>query len=285
MARLHFFLGKGGVGKSTLSISYSCLLAKEGDTLLVSLDPAHNLSDLLGIPLGDKPKKILENLEATEVNVEKATRGYLSNILKNLELRKELMVWNLEKNLKILEMMPGAEEEAILMEIENLRRLNYENVVVDMPPTGLALRVFLLPHLVLFWLKNLIQLRRKIRERREIIRSLEKGEDYQDKVIPQMEKLIQRYDELINHLRDQKMCSIFLVAEPSEVSIREAKRIRGLLKERGYPIKALFVNKIQGEMPEVASEGFEFPVFKISYFETDPIEGVREELKKFLKEN
>jgi arsenite-transporting ATPase len=42
-----FFSGKGGVGKSTMSCATAVWLAKKGHkTLLVTTDPAPNLSDI-----------------------------------------------------------------------------------------------------------------------------------------------------------------------------------------------------------------------------------------------
>ena len=58
-----FFIGKGGVGKTTTSAATSVTLAKKGyKTLIVSTDPAHNLGDVFMIKLNDKPKKIIEPL-------------------------------------------------------------------------------------------------------------------------------------------------------------------------------------------------------------------------------
>ena len=44
------------------------------DTLLISTDPAHSLSDSLGQKIGDKIKKVdgVENLNALEISAEKA---------------------------------------------------------------------------------------------------------------------------------------------------------------------------------------------------------------------
>ena len=57
-----FFMGKGGVGKSTAAALNSLFLAQKGfQVLLVSLDPAHNLSDIFEKKLSDKPEKIADN--------------------------------------------------------------------------------------------------------------------------------------------------------------------------------------------------------------------------------
>jgi len=54
-----FFLGKGGVGKTTVSSAFAMALARRGSRVLaVSLDPAHNLGDALQTKLNGEPKKV-----------------------------------------------------------------------------------------------------------------------------------------------------------------------------------------------------------------------------------
>lgn len=51
--RYLFFTGKGGVGKTSLSCATGLSLAQRGKkVLIVSTDPASNLSEVLGTPVG-----------------------------------------------------------------------------------------------------------------------------------------------------------------------------------------------------------------------------------------
>ena len=51
-ARIGFFVGKGGVGKSTLAAAAAVRAALGGHrVLVVSTDQAHSLGDVLGIPV------------------------------------------------------------------------------------------------------------------------------------------------------------------------------------------------------------------------------------------
>ena len=64
-ARVLFFVGKGGVGKSTNSSLFALKLARSGrQVLLNSIDPAHNLHDIFQLSLDAKPKRIVPGLEA-----------------------------------------------------------------------------------------------------------------------------------------------------------------------------------------------------------------------------
>ena len=52
-------MGKGGTGKTTISSALARALSSKGkDVLAVSLDPAHNLGDVLGCSLSSEPQKI-----------------------------------------------------------------------------------------------------------------------------------------------------------------------------------------------------------------------------------
>ena len=57
--KLILFGGKGGVGKTTCASSAGLYLANNNkNTLLISTDPAHSLSDSLGLEIGDEIKQI-----------------------------------------------------------------------------------------------------------------------------------------------------------------------------------------------------------------------------------
>ena len=94
-----FFSGKGGVGKSTMSCATAVWLAKKGyKTLLVTTDPAPNLSDIFSQEIGHHvtPIQGIENLHAIEIDPDEASDEYRERIVGPL---RELLD---EKNLQVI---------------------------------------------------------------------------------------------------------------------------------------------------------------------------------------
>jgi cellulose biosynthesis protein BcsQ len=59
LTRFLFFTGKGGVGKTSHACATAVALADDGRrVLLVSTDPASNLAEVLGTPVGELPTPI-----------------------------------------------------------------------------------------------------------------------------------------------------------------------------------------------------------------------------------
>ncbi len=247
--QLLFFIGKGGVGKSTTSALSSVRLADAGhQTLLVSMDPAHNQRDLFEQDFGEKPKKIDAHLMVKEVDsdfwIEKYLKDAQTQITKTYQYES---AFNLQNYFNVLQFSPGLEEYALLLAFEHIvhRFENHEYIVFDMAPTALTLRFFSLPFITLIWLEELLKLRTRIYEKKEIISKIKIGkiEIEQDKVKDKLGALIQNYNHLGQHFLSDAV-QICLVMNNDTLSLSEARRIREKLSAIGITIKKVVVNKL-----------------------------------------
>src|SRR6476646_2997360 len=79
--RLILYLGKGGVGKTTLAAATAARSAQLGKrTLVVSTDLAHSLADARDTQLAAEPRQIAPNLWAQESTARAAVRNHLANV-------------------------------------------------------------------------------------------------------------------------------------------------------------------------------------------------------------
>jgi arsenite-transporting ATPase len=107
--QLLFFIGKGGVGKSTSSALTAVYLAsKPYKTLLVSMDPAHNQCDIFEQEFSEKPKKVSETLMAKEVNTDLWIEKYLKETTAQIkDTYKYETAFNLQNYFNVLQFSPG----------------------------------------------------------------------------------------------------------------------------------------------------------------------------------
>lgn len=98
MSKVFIFLGKGGVGKTTSSASLAYYLAEKGYKVFwFSVDPAHNISDVVGQKV-DKITEVYKGLFALEVDVGRYMQRYIDNSIRRMKrLYKQLSVVGLEK--------------------------------------------------------------------------------------------------------------------------------------------------------------------------------------------
>ena len=90
--RIILYLGKGGVGKTTVAAATALRSAQLGyKTLVASTDIAHSLADSFDVPLGAAPVQLADNLWAQEISVVAdvhnywgTLQGFVSNMILSL---------------------------------------------------------------------------------------------------------------------------------------------------------------------------------------------------------
>jgi arsenite-transporting ATPase len=262
---IQFFIGKGGVGKSTSSaISALNYAQKSGKTLIVSMDPAHNQRDIFRQNFSEKPKQVQNYLFVKEVDIDAWMAAYLKDAEKQLKTAFSYQTaFNIQSYYKILKYSPGLQEYALLLAFEqNLSfSTQWDFMLFDMPPTAMTIPFFSLPFVTLLWLNELLKLRNQIWEKKGIISKIKLGrkEVEQDRVITSLVALIKRYELLKSHFSSQRT-QINLVLNEDHLSISEAHRIIQKLSELDINIDRIIVNKsvtgIVGEQIRCEFKGY-----------------------------
>ena len=248
-------LGKGGTGKTTLATLLSLYAADSGyRILLVSLDPAHNLSDIFEKQVGSRPTTIAPGLKAMEADLDFWVDRYLKETAGSVRQNYHyLTAFNLEKYFDLYRSSPGMEAFGLMSAYRDLtgQKNPEEHIIFDMPPTGLSLQFFRLPELSIQWLQKLRTLRNEILEKQKIITRVKTGKISlgQDKPLTRIVERLDEFETMTGNFRDPVQNTYFLVCNPDRLSLSEAEDIA--LKFRGwqYPVTHLIVNRSASNPP------------------------------------
>jgi arsenite-transporting ATPase len=244
--RIILFTGKGGVGKTTLSASTGAYLSELGKkVLVVSVDPAHSLSDVLEIDVGPEPKEIFKNFYAQEIDVYYSIEkfwGVLKEYLKNL-LKWQGIEEVLAEEMSVL---PGMEEVSSFLWInKHVEEEKYEVIIVDSAPTGETLRFLSLPDAASWWVTKILPLQRKlmrfIRPAAKIVTDIPLPEE---ETYDALEELFRQVYNLYYLLQNQEISSVRLVVNPEKMVIKETEKAFTYLHLFGFPVDAIFINRV-----------------------------------------
>ncbi len=240
--RIILYLGKGGVGKTTVSAATALRAADRGQrTLVVSTDLAHSLADSLATPLQGQPTEIAKNLWAQEINVLDEIRDQWGHIQEYLSstLRQQGVDDVAAEEMAVI---PGMDEIVSLLNIyRRAQDGNFDVVVIDAAPTGETVRLLSMPDTFAFYVKKLSRFQTAaLGLMRPLLRNVMPGID----VMEAVEKLNVHVKALREVLLDPAVSSYRPVVTPEKMVIKEALRAETYLALFGYPIDAVVCNRV-----------------------------------------
>jgi arsenite-transporting ATPase len=248
---MQFVVGKGGAGKTTVASLEALALAATRPVLLISLDPAHSVGDVWGVPVGDTPVSLADNVWGQEIDAPQrwaTLRTSWQTALAEAALEAEqarLPGWSdtvadLERVLDL--MPPGIDEIMGLFALIDLREQeNYDAIVVDSAPTGHLLRLIQLPELALEWVRMFMRLLLKYRE---VVRLTTLGEE--------LIVLSRRLKAVAALLRDPEQCGFVTVSLAEALDVTETARLIQSLTEAKFPITAVVLNRLHDAQSHTA---------------------------------
>jgi arsenite/tail-anchored protein-transporting ATPase len=242
---LSFVVGKGGVGKTTISAGLGYVSRRlQVPVAICSVDPAPSLADIFATAIGDELKMVLGDpefracefdsvalyrrwVEELRSQVEAATSGEFAGVHVDISYEKKIF-------LELLEMVPpGLDEVLAVFRIMELQGKSSEKVIVDMAPTGHALELLRMPERILVWTRLLLKslaAHRKLALAREVAAKIAEFEV--------------RARELSRAMRAPERVTSYSVMLAEPLPDRETERLVSELRRLGLKPKAMFVNRV-----------------------------------------
>ena len=244
--KIFMYTGKGGVGKSTLASSTALLSAKKNiETILISIDSAHSLSDIFSLKIGNTLRKVRDGLTAIEFDSSKileeefpSIKASLANEFRKVDFSK--ISYNSSYD------MPFVVNILSLLKILDIyENYDFENIVVDCPASASTFAYLKIPEMLTWYLEKFFGVGKGI------IRTLRPISKYKYQInLPDKEALdkleitYQRLKKLENLLKDKTISTIRLVGLAEKMVIEESKRDFAYLSLFDYNVDGYFVNRL-----------------------------------------
>lgn len=249
--RYFLFGGKGGVGKTSCAAATSIYFADhEYETLIISTDPAHSLSDSFNQNLSGGeiiPVSGVSKLYAQEINPQKLMK----------EMQEKMQVQ--DEMAQIMPMMtdtdmifPGMDEAiAFTKVLELMQNSEYDIVVFDTAPTGHTLRLLSLPDVMDSVIGKLIRFQLWIKNSLSFVKRIFGRDAPEDKSLEQLKNMQQVIRDARKILSDHNVTRFIPVLIPTMMAIEETERLLSVLYTYDIPVDHMVVNMV---LPEDAKE-------------------------------
>src|SRR6266852_17409 len=241
-----FFGGKGGVGKTVMAGATAVWLAQQGRrTILVSTNPVHSLSGLLGQNVFGQhtPVHTVDRLRAFEIDTKDTIARSKQEIREKIQwfLKFAEISTKADEFVESASMNPAFEESAMFENMLDLMiKDEYDVYVFDTAPTANARRLLGMSKIYSLWVNKMLKSREEARSLRELLSFTKKKE--QDPLMDYLVDFQQRMEHARVLLTDAEKTSFFFVTLPEALPIAVITRFIQWFHDFGIPVGGVVVN-------------------------------------------
>ncbi|KAK3944108.1 ATPase GET3 [Diplogelasinospora grovesii] len=247
-----FVGGKGGVGKTTTSCSLAIQLAKvRRSVLLISTDPAHNLSDAFSQKFGKEARLVdgFDNLSAMEIDPNGSIQDLLAGQGEGADGGAAGDMGGMGGMMQDLAFaIPGIDEAMSFAEVlKQVKSLSYETIIFDTAPTGHTLRFLQFPSVLEKALAKISQLSSQYGPLLNGFLggngTLPNGQNLTE-MMEKLETLRQTISEVNTQFKDERLTTFVCVCIPEFLSLFETERMIQELASYGIDTHSIVVNQL-----------------------------------------
>lgn len=242
------FLGKGGVGKTTLACARAITRAQTGQRVLVaSLDQAHSVADTFATAVPRQalaepiPVPGLSGLDIIEIDSLALLEDRFRDITGWASAEDEFDLAALDP--AELTGLPGVQELLLLTEITELADTGeWDLIVLDCPPSADTLRMLATPETLLGYLDRVWPPHRRMMS---VV-----GTDMRKGVLAALTgRVVAAVGAAQALLTDHARTGVRLITAADRLAVAETKRVRSAAALLGLRMDALVVNRVLPEVP------------------------------------